>query len=100
LSEKDPAARESLQLVVQSAVLTPVEGEYEATLAISYYAAALAGGRVGDKVGCGGLSETIPLTWGLAVSSEISPIRGISLPERLVIVGEPRLVNEAPALFS
>ena len=51
--EGPAAARESLQRVVESVVLKPVEGEYEATLAISNYAAALAGGRVGDKSGCG-----------------------------------------------
>ena len=55
LSEKDPvAARESLRRVVETVVLTPVEGEYEATLSPTNYSAALAGGLVGDKGGCGG----------------------------------------------
>jgi DNA invertase Pin-like site-specific DNA recombinase len=55
LSEMDPAAaRESLQRVVESVVLKPVEGEYEATLSFTNYVAALAGGHVGDKSGCGG----------------------------------------------
>jgi site-specific DNA recombinase len=55
LSEKDPAAaRESLQRVVESVVLKPVGNEYEATLALRNYTAAIAGGRVGDKSGCGG----------------------------------------------
>jgi len=55
LSEKDPAAaRESLHRVVESVVLKPAGDEYEATLALRNYTAAIAGGRVGDKVGCGG----------------------------------------------
>jgi hypothetical protein len=55
LSEKDPAAaRESLQRVVESMVLKPVGDEYEATLALRNSTAAIAGGRGGDKNGCGG----------------------------------------------
>jgi hypothetical protein len=59
LTEKDPAAaRESLLRVVESVVLTPVGDEYEATLALRNSTAAIAGGRVGDKVGCGGAHRT------------------------------------------
>jgi hypothetical protein len=55
LTEKDPAAaRESLQRVVESMVLKPVGDEYEATLALRNSTAAIAGGRGGDKNGCGG----------------------------------------------
>ena len=55
LTEKNPAAaRESLLRVVESVVLKPVGDEYEATLALRNSTAAIAGGRVGDKSGCGG----------------------------------------------
>jgi DNA invertase Pin-like site-specific DNA recombinase len=55
LTQKDPAAaRESLARKVESVVLKPVGEEYEATLAFRNSMAALAGGHVGDKSGCGG----------------------------------------------
>jgi hypothetical protein len=40
--------------VVESVVLKPVGDEYEATLALRNSMAALAGGHVGGKSGCGG----------------------------------------------
>ena len=58
LTEKDPAAaRDALHRVVESVVLRPVGGEYEATLAFKTSTAAIAGGRVGDKSGCGGVQQ-------------------------------------------
>jgi hypothetical protein len=55
LTEKNPAAaRDALQRVVASVVLKPVGDEYEATLAFRNSTAALASGRVGDNVSCGG----------------------------------------------
>ena len=63
LTERDPAAaRESLLRVVESVVLKPVGDEYEATLALRNSTAALAGGHLGDKVGCGGVPRHVGAT--------------------------------------
>lgn len=45
--------------------------------------------------GCGAPISTVPLTPYLLVSAEISAVRGVSSPERLVRVHPPRWITAA-----
>ena len=69
------------------------DGEYDVeVIMVRNTTASIAGGRVLEKVGCGGLRSPTPQTV-IAMAADITPIRGVSSPDRLLRrVEEPRIV--------